>query len=177
MKKTRRRLPLLLTLLLALTLCLPALAAESAEEEKIYLLDAFIGTKLDLTPYEGKAILLNFFTEWCPYCMQEMPDIKKAFETYSPDQLEIILIHVWDGEDETNSENIRTKFGLEEMHFFEDEDMMIAGLVGIPGYPTSIFIDKEGNFAGFYGQAMTEEMLARALDAMGVAKATEEAAQ
>lgn len=41
-------------------------------------------TGLDLTPNEGKAIYLNFFTGWCYYCMQEMPDIKTLYETYDP---------------------------------------------------------------------------------------------
>ena len=34
-----------------------------------YVLDYFADTPLDVTQYEGKALFLNFFTGWCPYCM------------------------------------------------------------------------------------------------------------
>ncbi|MEG1776926.1 MAG: TlpA disulfide reductase family protein, partial [Clostridia bacterium] len=81
----------------------PAVAAEAPAEEQTPFQIISEVSKLDLTPYAGKAVFLNFFTEWCPYCMEEMADIKKVFETYSPDDLQIILVHVWDGEDEKNT--------------------------------------------------------------------------
>lgn len=166
----------LLALLLALLLWIPCAAlgedtATSRETEKTYVLDLFKDTKLDLTPYAGKAIFLNFFTEWCPFCMQEMPEIKKIFQDYSAQELQIILVHVWDGEDEKNSQSIRETYGLEDMTFFEDEDRMLAQLIGIPGYPTSLFIDKDGNLETAAASALTYENMAQIMDGMGVAKA------
>ena len=68
--------------LLALMTLLAAAPLAPAEEAPNVtdLLNSY--TELDLTPYRGKAVFLNFFTEWCYYCMQEMPDIKTMYETY-----------------------------------------------------------------------------------------------
>ena len=60
---------------LALMLCLAALmmpfgafAEETADPNATEILKTY--TKLDLSPYLGKTVLVNFFTEWCTYCMQ-----------------------------------------------------------------------------------------------------------
>ncbi|MEG2316991.1 MAG: TlpA disulfide reductase family protein [Clostridia bacterium] len=148
----------------------PAVAAEAPAEEQTPFQIISEVSKLDLTPYAGKAVFLNFFTEWCPYCMEEMADIKKVFETYSPDDLQIILVHVWDGEDEKNTASIRKDHKLEELTFFEDEDMELARLVGLQGYPASLFFDKEGDLAFGANYALSYDDMAKQMDSMDVAK-------
>lgn len=165
--KKMRIFALVLTLML---LCVVGAQAEQ-EPEKVYFLNALSQTQLDLAQYEGKAIFLNFLTEWCPYCVQEIPDIKKLFETYSSEELQIIFIHVWDGEDASNTENLRNRFGLEEMTFFEDEDALVASMVGIPGYPTSVFIDKDGYLHTAMAYALSYEQMETIVEEMDVAKA------
>lgn len=64
-------------------------------------------TSLDLSPYLGKTVFINFFTEWCYYCMQEMPDIKTLYDTYDEDELAIVLVHVWDGENADNTASVK----------------------------------------------------------------------
>ena len=66
-----------------------------------YMPAFFKDSTLDLTPYAGKAIFINFFTAWCPICMEEMPNIKKVLDAYSPDEVVVLLVHVWDNEDGT----------------------------------------------------------------------------
>lgn len=163
-----------LALLLALTLCWSLVLPAHAAEEPLYMLDKFPNTKLNLQQYQGKAIFMNFFTEWCPYCMQEMPDIKRVFEEYDQDELQILLMHVWDGEDERNTQSIQQTYGLEEMTFFEDEGALITQMLGVPGYPTSIFIDREGNFHKGIPTMMTYETITEALAEMGLSPAEPE---
>jgi thiol-disulfide isomerase/thioredoxin len=149
----------------------PPQEAPAPQGDRLDMFAALAESKLDLTPYKGKAIFLNFFTEWCPYCMQEMPAIKTIFNTYSQEELQIILVHVWDGEDERNTESIRQTYGLQDMTFFEDQDMGLARLVGLPGYPTSIFIDKDGYLEAGIPSALSLEQMAQAMESMGVSKA------
>ncbi len=157
-------------LLVALMLGNLGAVAEGAQQ-KVKLDEALTAAGLDLTPYKGKAIFLNFFTEWCPYCMEEMGSIKKLFDTYSTDELQIVLVHVWDGEDATNTENVKKTYGMEDMTFFEDEKKAIASWLEIPGYPTSLFLDKEGYLHTALAQAMTYEDMAKIVEEMGVQKA------
>lgn len=159
-----------------LLMCLTALLApvsvvaetEQSAPNVIELMKTY--TQLDLTPYEGKAIFLNFFTEWCYYCMQEMPDIKTMYETYDPDELQIVLVHVWDGENESNTESVKKNHGLDELTFFEDEDLLVSRLVGLQGYPASLFVNKDGTLAAGANYALSWEQLSAQLDGMGVAR-------
>ena len=167
MKQTMLRRMVSLTLSLLLLAAVPTAMAQ-AEPRKINLFEYFEGSDLDLTPYKGKALFLNFFTEWCPYCMDEMPSIKKLYETYSPDALQVILVHVWDGEDQSNSDSIIKTYGLEDMTFFEDKDMKLSTLLSLTSYPLSVFFGKDGNIAVGGSGALTYEKMAATLDKLEV---------
>ncbi|MBN1778326.1 MAG: TlpA family protein disulfide reductase [Clostridiales bacterium] len=147
-------------------------AAPTAEQETesapVYINDYYKDTVLDLARYEGKTVLINYFTEWCPYCMEEMPDIKKAYDTYDPNSLAIILVHPWDGEDATNSASVVAKYGLEGVTVIEDEDFALVGAIGVPGYPTSVIVDQAGYLYDAVASMISFEWLASAFDDLGV---------
>lgn len=163
--------------LLSILLCvmlLTAIGGASAQTVKPNVTDLlFKYTELNLNPYKGKTVVLNFFTEWCYYCMQEMPDIKEVRSLYDPEQFEVVLVHVWDGEDETSTENVKKKFGMEDMIFFEDKDRMVAGAVGLMGYPATIIVEPDGSLHAAVNSMITLEWLTQVLDDMGVARAAE----
>lgn len=159
----------LITLLLALCCLLAPLSMSLAQEEKpVDAYEYFKDTKLDLEPYRGKAILLNFFTKWCRYCMQEMPEFKKVYESFNPDELQIILVHVWDGETEKETAEVAEAFGLQDMTFFEDEDLSLVSLANAPGYPHSVFIDKDGSLLGYISGATNYDSLVKVFADMGI---------
>ena len=163
--------------LLALVLCLMLMTgltgayAQTVTPNVTDLL--FKYTNLDLNPYKGKTVLLNFFTEWCYYCMQEMPDLKKVNDMYDPEQFQMVLVHVWDGEDETATETVKARFGMEDMVFFEDTDRMVASVVGLMGYPATIIVEPDGELAYAVNSMVTEEWLTTALDEMEVKRMEE----
>ncbi len=150
---------------------MPTLSVQAESDTDVFALFEQVG--LDLSPYEGKAIFMNFFTQWCGYCMQEMPDIKNTFDTYSPDELEIILIHVWNGEGQEASDEVVAKYGLEEMNVFEDTDLAVTQMVGLQGYPASLFIDKEGNLVVGYNYMITEDIIEETMIELDVSKIEE----
>lgn len=158
-------------MLCALVLLTPGALAQSAPNVTALMRQH---TSLDLTPYLGKTVYLNFFTEWCYYCMQEMPDIQRMHETYDEEELEIVLVHVWDGEDESNTENVRETYGLEDVTFFEDQDFAVASMVGLQGYPASLFLNPDGTLASGANYLLTWEQMSAQLDEMGVARKADE---
>ncbi|MFH1513706.1 MAG: redoxin domain-containing protein [Bacillota bacterium] len=141
---------------------------QDEEDERFDLIGFFAGTGLDLSQYAGQAVLINFFTEWCPYCMEEMPDIKQVFDTYDPNSLEIILVHPWDGEDASNTASVVSRFGLEGVTTIEDEDFALTTLVGVPGYPTSIFVDPDGYLYHAVASKIDFSMITSIFDDMGI---------
>ncbi|MCE5344643.1 MAG: TlpA family protein disulfide reductase [Eubacteriales bacterium] len=144
--------------------------AAKADTKMPYVLNLFQNTPLDVSKYQGKALYLNFFTGWCYYCMQEMPDIKKLYETYDPSQVEIILIHVWSGENADDSAAVVEQYGLQDLTLVEDDQMALANLIGLTGYPTSLFIDKDGYLNAYQPGQLTYDAMAAALDKMGISK-------
>lgn len=157
-----------LCLLLCLLLPLGAFAGEAEEPASINVVDIFNQyTELDLSPYLGKTVLVNFFTEWCTYCMQEMPDMKKVNDLYDPETFQMVLVHVWDGENETNTESVKEKFGMHHMTFFEDQDMMVAGVAGVPGFPATLILNPDGTLATGHSGMLTYDVLTQVLDDLG----------
>lgn len=156
----------LILCLIALTMPMSVLAEEQPAPNATELLKTY--TKLDLTPYLGKTVLVNFFTEWCAYCMQEMPDLKASTEMYDPEAYQLVFVHPWDGEDAANTESVKERFGLEDQVFFEDEDGMVASLVGVPGYPTTLFLNPDGTLEAAAPFMLTLDQLTYQLDQMGV---------
>jgi len=167
----KRSISLFLCMMLMMAVPFFAAAEEAAEEAAevpnvTELLKQH--TKLDLTPYLGQTVLLNFFTEWCPYCMQEMPDLKAVSEMYDADSFEVVFVHPWQNEDAQNTENVKAKYGLEGMTFFEDEDSLVTSIIGVPGFPTSVFLNPDGTIAGAAPFMLTLDQLTMQLDQMGV---------
>ena len=54
------------------------------------------GAPLDLTKYEGKVILVDFWATWCGPCVQEIPNIKKVYEEKHAEGFEVIAINLDD---------------------------------------------------------------------------------
>lgn len=159
---------LALCLLLCLLLPFSAFAGEAEETTPVNAVDIFNQyTELDLSPYLGKTVLVNFFTEWCTYCMQEMPDMKKVNDLYDLETFQMVLVHVWDGEDETNTENVKERFGMQHMTFFEDKDMMVAGAAGVPGFPATLILNPDGTLATGHSGMLTYDVLTQVLDQLG----------
>ena len=168
-----RLLALLMCLLLPLSACAQSTETEAPEVPNVTnILKEY--TTLDLSEHLGKTVLINFFTEWCIYCMQEMPDMKQVNDQYDPESFQMILVHVWDGEDESNTESVKERFGMHHMTFFEDADRLVASVVGVPGFPATLIVDAEGNLAAGHSGMLTYDVLSEFLDGMGVERKAEE---
>jgi len=168
MKKNHLRLlALLMCMLLPLSACAETAAPETEIKPNVVdVLNEY--TTLDLSEHLGKTVLINFFTEWCTYCMQEMPDMKEVNDLYDPESFQMILVHVWDGEDESNTESVKERFGMHHMTFFEDTDRVVASVVGVPGYPATLILNPDGSLAAGQSGMLTFDVLTQFLDGMGV---------
>ena len=76
----------LLTTLVAVTLLLTgvlayhqyrATAADAAKAPIELKVTDIAGKKLDLSTYRGKVVVVDVWATWCPYCVEEIPEVLK----------------------------------------------------------------------------------------------------
>ncbi len=119
-----------------------ALDAVSVAAQDFAMQDA-AGNSVSLSSFEGKPVVLNFWTSWCSYCKAEMPDFEAAYKQYG-DQAQFVMLNAV--KSENNGEDGR-RF-IEDAGYtfpvFYDTDGSATTLYAIRGFPATIFIDKDG---------------------------------
>jgi len=120
--------------------------------------------KVSLSDYLGIPVMINFWATWCPPCKAEMPIIQQFLEDY---QGEFIVLAVNVGE----NEDVVQTFVDENSYDFiylPDNAKTTTFAYGISGYPTSIFIDREGWLQAMHIGELTEDLLSAYLQEIGV---------
>ena len=100
---------------------------------------------------EGKPVIFNYWTTWCPYCLEEMPDFEEVYKEYG-DRVNFMMIDVNGGGNDTIPE---AKAYIEKMGYtfpvYFDTDLSAAYAYGVGSFPTTGIIDSEGKL--YYCQA------------------------
>lgn len=103
------------------------------------------GNIRDISEWEGKVVLVNFWATWCPPCRREIPEFIEVREKYKDQGFEILGIAI-DTPDMVK-EFVRT-MGIEYpiMHG-EMDAVSISSAYGnaMGGLPYSALLDREGN--------------------------------
>ncbi len=115
--------------------------------------------------YKNKVVIVNIMGPWCPNCKDETAYLSKLYNKNKDNGLEVIALSFDKSEDYEVAKATALKV---KEHFKVDYDILIAGkaskidaakalpmLNHIMSYPTTIFIDRQGNIrkirTGFYG--------------------------
>ena len=106
------------------------------EIEKVNLTN-LKGEPIDFKKYKGKVVFVNFWATWCKPCIEEMPTIKNAMNSFKSKSIEFLF-----ASDETRDE-IQ---GFEAVHNY-NLNYLIAGNMeelNIIGLPTTFIFNKNG---------------------------------
>ena len=142
-----------------------AASDSSSSEAPDVTLNLVDGTQKQLSESRGHVVILSFWATWCPYCIEEMPDIQKITEDY--EGVEAILVNC--GEDAQTVED----FMAENSYSFTwalDEDYAVQSAYPTSGIPYTLVIDAEGNvvqaFSGSKVSGMYNDFAAAVEEAM-----------
>lgn len=100
--------------------------------------------------------LVNVFTTWCSYCVEEMPALEKLTQEMSDQGVHVISV-VHDTADEDGNvrdsvvelaKTLQERAGITFPMLIPDETDMNGRLRGIYSYPESFFVDRDGNIVG-----------------------------
>src|SRR5690606_22376490 len=98
--------------------------------------------EISLKDFEGKKVVVVFWTSWCPYCRREIQSVNALLNKINKDEIIILPINV--GED---SEIVKKFMNINKYDFtvLLDENMNVSEIYNIESIPTMIFIDEDGN--------------------------------
>lgn len=118
------------------------------------------GNEVKLSDYFGKPIVLNFWAHWCGPCQMEMPEFNAVYEELGG-EVTFLMLHV--GPEVEEGKNKVTDGGYTFPVIF-DAEHEVANTYGITAFPTSLFLDAEGNLKAYYIGVLDKETLMRGVD-------------
>lgn len=113
-----------------------------------FTLTSLDGSKISLSSFEGKTVLLTFWASWCPTCRAENKHLKKLYPEYKNDGFEILAVSL--DRNRTNWEKAVEKDGISwhQVSDLEGVDSPVATKYGVYSTPTTFLIDSSGTVTG-----------------------------
>ena len=133
------------------------------------------GQQIDLAPYKGKVVMINFWATYCTPCLTEIPWMNEFQEKYGPKGFQILGINM----DEEGAEFV--KKWLAEPHMAIDGkpvkiefsypqflgDSKVADLYGgLIGLPTTLITNREGKVVMRYIGISSKEKFEKAIEGL-----------
>lgn len=112
---------------------------ESAKDFELSTID---GRKVKLSDLKGKVVMIDFWATWCGPCFKSMPTLVKLYEKYKDQGLEILYVSV---DEEADRYKIPSVAKEHKLNFPVLLDDGAKTLYNVKVFPTTIFIDREGN--------------------------------
>ncbi|MBZ5525988.1 MAG: TlpA family protein disulfide reductase [Acidobacteriia bacterium] len=121
------------------------------------------GEKFNNASVKGKVVLLEFWTTWCGYCLEEAPLVEKVNEEFTSKGLIVLTINV--GESKKTVKKYLEQHPRKTRVVLTD-DTNLAAMFEAKSYPIYVVIDRDGNVAakqnGAGGEGALRNLLARA---------------
>ncbi len=131
--------------------CSFSAGVDKGQEAADFKLNNLSDTAVSLSDFKGnKAVLLVFWATWCPYCREEIPELKKIYSKYHPQGLEILALSI-----NESKEKVASFAKKNELPYtiLLDSEGKVASLYQVVGIPTNVIIDKKGTIQ-FKGNAL-----------------------
>jgi cytochrome c-type biogenesis protein len=155
-----------------------AVAAEAGKAPSVYgdydfILTSIDGEEVQLSDYQGKVVLVNFWATWCGPCVVETPALVRMYNKYKSQGFAVIGVALQSEEDGVKQfvKQHRVPYAIAR-----DSNSEVGLRYQVFALPSSFLFSPEGKVKRAFTGFVAEETLERELQAMlGPAPAPQEA--
>ena len=104
------------------------------------------GEPVDLADFAGKTLVINAWASWCPFCIEELPDMAQLAKEYLDDDVVVIAINRKESPN-TAKAFVKHVGSPKDIVFLLDSEDRFYKSIGGFSMPETIFYDKDGNIS------------------------------
>ncbi len=114
---------------------------------------------ISFSDFSGKPMVINFWATWCGFCIDEMPHFENAYNNYG-EEIDFMMINATDGSRET-VKKARDYISANSFSFpvYYDKDFSAIQAYTVTAFPTTIFINSDGQVTNIVKGMLTEQTL------------------
>ena len=107
--------------------------------------------EVNISDFNGKLLILNFWATWCFPCREEMPSLDELQSNSNFNNLKIFPINIGQ-EGVSKSESFFEELNIKNLDIYFDAPITLAKKFSLRGIPTTILFNKQGKeFARIMG--------------------------
>ena len=129
-----------------------------------FILKDIDGKLIKLSDFRGKkAVVINFWASWCPFCLEEMPDFEEVAQKYKD---EVVILGINRGEKrEIALDYAENKLPVKITYpILLDNNEDVSNVYILRGMPVTYFIDKNGVITNRYFGKITLEIMEQEIE-------------
>ena len=120
------------------------------------IFEDFLGNQIDLKDYEGKLIVINFWTTWCKPCKKEMPSLDNLYEDKNFKNLKVFAVNM-EQPNKLKTKKFFADLDIKNLEIFFDRNLNFVKEFKLRGVPTTVLINKKSEeFARIIGETNFE---------------------
>lgn len=140
--------------------------SEVGQKVPEFELEDFNGQKVKVASASGKPVFIDFWAAWCPFCVEEMPEIEKIHQEFKG-KIIVLGIHRSETEGIEKGAEFARERGVTYTLLKDSTGEVYKTLTGGRNLmPYALYIDKEGKIVKFKAGPKIEEEMREAVNSL-----------